>query len=110
MYYLMQGTWKLPNCSPLARLMDRCSLLPLRRHIEMLIGVRAQALCWVPCRLTEITATSAQQPTSQHLTGPADLEASKVASSGARPVQIPMPPLDNHLCGRGWGGEWETMS
>lgn len=104
----MQGTWKLPNCSPLAPLMDGCSLLPLRRLIEMLIGVRAHALCWVPCRLTEITATSPQQPTSQHLTS--DLEASKVASGMARSVQIPMPPLDNHLCGRGWGGEWDTMS
>lgn len=44
--------------SPLAALMDRCSLLPLRPLVEMLIRVRVSALSWAPHRLPEITATS----------------------------------------------------
>lgn len=69
----------------------------LKSLIEMLIRVLALAHGWAPSSLTEVTATSAQHPTSQQLTGPAHLQAPKVSSGMARSWQIPMPSVDKSV-------------
>ena len=75
----------------------------LKSLTEMLIRVLALVLSWAPSSLTEVTATSAQHPTSRQLTGPAHLQAPKISSGMARSWQIQCLLLINLYCGW-WGG------